>query len=62
MPHRLGGIEVKSIDRSRYSSPCSKLGCRNDISTIFKVNIWDDIHMGKIIPSLLYNIDVQAGR
>ena len=29
---------------------------------LLKVNIWDDVHMGKIIPSLLYNIDVQAGR
>jgi len=35
---------------------------RKTVKDDLQVNIWDDVHMGKIIPSLLFNIDVQAGQ
>eukprot|EP00795_Rhopilema_esculentum_P007685 gene7685-13508_t len=35
---------------------------RKTVKDELQVNIWDDIHMCKIIPSLMYNIDVKAGR
>ncbi len=44
--------------RIRQAGLCGLQGVvRKTVSDDLQVNIWDPVHMDKIVPSLLYNMD-----